>query len=172
MMGRHAQCGGRLARSFVVFRPAAVRHYKSASSGSDGCSGFSVAQKRWCMMKPEVFVVEDNSVLVRIYEALLLSLGCSCSWASTVSEAMGMLDGISPDLAVVDLRLPDGSGTEVIRAIRDCARLRNIPVLTVTTSCLEDDKQASIELGATAFLTKPIVVDDFVKLVRHHLPSF
>ena len=67
-----------------------------------------------------------------------------------------------PDLFILDLSLPAGSGLEVLREIRGRSTLDGIPVALLTSSLSPREKAAALELKADAFLTKPTSLDEFL----------
>jgi two-component system, chemotaxis family, response regulator Rcp1 len=75
-------------------------------------------------------------------------------------------DAIRPDLIILDLNLPKRSGQEVLSAIKDDADLRRIPVAVLTTSAAEADVVRSYDLGANCYLTKPVDVEQFLRVVQ------
>lgn len=75
-------------------------------------------------------------------------------------------DAPVPDLVLLDLNLPRMDGREVLAAIKGDPELRQIPVVVLTTSDLEDDVARSYSLHANAYVTKPVDFDRFVDVVR------
>ncbi len=71
-----------------------------------------------------------------------------------------------PDLVVMDLNLPKRDGREVLREIKKHAALRAVPVVVLTSSDAEADILASYAAGASCYITKPIELDAFQKVVR------
>ncbi|WP_460451286.1 response regulator [Alsobacter sp. SYSU BS001988] len=125
-------------------------------------------------MRKAVLVVEDNALLVEIYKALFASMNCRVVLARNVADgvaALGSQDGAAKelDLAMIDIRLPDGSGVDVIREIRKRPALKDVPVITVSTKAMEREREAARLAGGTAFLAKPINVDELDAMVRRHL---
>jgi two-component system response regulator len=74
-------------------------------------------------------------------------------------------DARRPDLMILDLNLPKKDGREVLRDIKNDETLRCIPVVVLTTSQDEWDIQRCYELGANCWITKPIGLQEFVKIV-------
>jgi CheY-like chemotaxis protein len=70
-----------------------------------------------------------------------------------------------PDLILLDLNLPRKNGREVLAEIKGDDRLRHIPVVILTTSQAEQDVLASYRLRANAYVTKPVELDQFLKVV-------
>lgn len=71
-----------------------------------------------------------------------------------------------PDLILLDLNLPKVDGREVLERVKSDASLRPIPIVVVTTSDADADIQRSYGLGANCYVTKPIGLDQFIKVVR------
>ncbi len=122
-----------------------------------------------------IMLVEDNLADVELtLEALE-----EAKFANAVtvmrdgSEALDYLhrrsgheDSVRPDLIILDLNLPRRSGHEVLADLKVDASLRRIPVAILTTSSAESDVLASYDLGANCFLTKPVDVGQFLKVVK------
>ena len=70
-----------------------------------------------------------------------------------------------PDLIILDLNLPKVSGLELLPAIRANPDYAPVPVMILTSSHSPYDRQQAMELGATSYVTKPIALDDFLRVV-------
>ena len=75
-------------------------------------------------------------------------------------------DAMTPDLILLDLNLPKKDGREVLLEIKQNNDLRTIPVVILTTSQSEEDVLKSYKLQASCFVTKPIDLDNFVKIIK------
>ena len=71
-----------------------------------------------------------------------------------------------PDLILLDLNLPKKDGPEVLREIKEDSKLKNIPVVILTTSNAEKDILGAYGLHANAYVTKPLDFDQFIKVVE------
>ena len=72
-----------------------------------------------------------------------------------------------PAFILLDLNLPCISGLEVLQQIRSSKRTNSIPVVILTSSVEESDREESFRLGANSFFVKPVDFDEFIVLVRH-----
>lgn len=118
-----------------------------------------------------VLLVEDNASDVALTQEALTELDVltRLTVAADGAAALARLDGTcQPDLVLLDLNLPAGDGLEVLDAIRRSpqARIRSLPVIVLTTSRASTDIQRAYDRGASAFVTKPLSIDDFFDAVR------
>jgi len=72
----------------------------------------------------------------------------------------------NPDLILLDLKLPKLNGLQVLEAIKKCDLLRTIPVVVLTSSKEQPDLKTAYDLGANAYVVKPVVFEQFMEAVR------
>jgi CheY-like chemotaxis protein len=113
---------------------------------------------------PVVLVVEDEKDLVATYERLLRRQGCSVTAAGTVHDGLAALDATRFVLIIADLRLPDGSGLDIVRAARQ--RPDGPPVVVVTGFASPQSRKEAQEAGATAYLAKPFSALALATLIK------
>jgi two-component system, response regulator len=79
-----------------------------------------------------------------------------------------LLSGLQekPALIMLDLKMPFIDGLEILRTIRASEDTRQLPVVVMTSSIDEKDRQKSLQLGASEFFCKPIIFDEFVALMK------
>jgi len=75
-------------------------------------------------------------------------------------------DATTPDLILLDLNMPRKDGREVLREIKADEHLKQIPVVVLTTSLAEEDIVKTYSLGASCYITKPVGLDQFTKVVE------
>ena len=114
-----------------------------------------------------ILVVEDDPSVARSLVQGLEREGYSVTHESTAAGAVGSARENSPHLVLLDIRLPDGSGFDVCRSIRDLG-LR-MPVIILTVQDDETDKVVGLELGADDYLTKPYRLRELLARVRAQL---
>ena len=71
-----------------------------------------------------------------------------------------------PGILLLDINMPKMDGLETLRAIRESAKFRHLPVIMLTTSQAEEDRLKSYTLGANAYIVKPIGFDNFSEAIR------
>ena len=120
------------------------------------------------MPTPRVLIVDDNELNLRLAETLLSRAGFDVTLARTAAEARGRLADRDRrlDVVLMDLRLPDGNGLDVVRELRGDARLRELPVAAMTGSAIVTDSREALDAGCDAYIPKPIDVDTFADEVR------
>jgi two-component system response regulator len=123
----------------------------------------------------EVLLIEDSPGDVRLTREALkdAKVHISLHVASDGVEAMAFLerqgkfaDAPRPDLILLDLNLPKKDGREVLKDIKESATLGSIPVVILTTSASEADILRSYKLHANCYITKPVDLDGFLKVVQ------
>ncbi len=107
-------------------------------------------------MKPRIAVVEDNPDNRLLVQALLEDL-YELSEFESGSDAIQGLAGVSPELILLDISLPDMDGTEVFRWIRDQSELGEVPVIALTAHAMAGDREKFLAQGFNDYVTKPIV---------------
>jgi len=113
-----------------------------------------------------VLVVEDDPEIRKLLRKYLEKLDFEVSEAGTGKAAWAQLDKARPTLVCLDLMLPESSGYEICERIRATPRLRDLPVLIVSARSLPPDRALAEEVGATAYLIKPIRWKSFAETVR------
>lgn len=123
----------------------------------------------------EILLVEDNPGDVRLtMEALKESKICnSLNVVADGVEAIAYLrqtgkyiNAPRPDLILLDLNLPKKDGREVLTDIKSDDHLKRIPVVILTTSEAEQDILKAYELNANCYITKPVDLDQFIKVIK------
>jgi chemotaxis family two-component system response regulator Rcp1 len=122
----------------------------------------------------EILLVEDNPGDVRLTTEVLKDAKL-CNNIHVVGDGVEALDflrcrggypaAVRPDLILLDLNLPRKDGREVLEEIKSDDRLKNIPVVVLTTSSAEQDILRSYALHANCYITKPVDLEQFAKVV-------
>jgi len=125
-----------------------------------------------------IMIVEDNNDHLTLTLEALEEAGITnpVQVATTVREARDLVaewveqgkagqDGL-PCVILLDVRLPDGSGLDVLRELRGNGICRSIPVVILTSSDETPDIHRAYELGANSYLVKPVILDEFHRKIR------
>ncbi len=118
-------------------------------------------------MPKTVMIVEDNELNMKLFNDLLEAHGYATLKTSHGIEAMELARAHKPDLILMDIQLPEISGLEVTKWLKDDEELSHIPVVAVTAFAMKGDEERIREGGCDAYLSKPISVAKFLETVRH-----
>ncbi len=113
-----------------------------------------------------VLVVEDNVVSMKLFHDVLEAHGYNVLQAKDGMEGLRMAREERPDLILMDIQLPDVSGLEVTKWLKDDETLKSIPVIAITAFAMAGDKEKFLEGGCDAYIAKPISVPDFLQTVE------
>jgi len=101
-----------------------------------------------------ILIIDDEPSLVRTLQMELSDLGHECHVAGTVTQACGVLEKLDPDLAIIDIKLPDGNGIELVRRIRE--EDRRFPIVMLTAFASIPSAVEAMREGANDYVEKPI----------------
>lgn len=110
-----------------------------------------------------LLLVEDDPALVRTLRIALQARGFEVYDAATGAGALAVTAEIRPDLAVVDLGLPDMTGVDVVRALRSAS---DVPILVLSARDRQEDKVEALDAGADDYMTKPFGLDELLARLR------
>ena len=116
---------------------------------------------------PRVLVVDDDPGLAEVIDLLLTREGYAAERAGTVREALERVAGAEPDLVITDLKLPDGTGLDVIARLH--AERPELPVIMITSYSLLESAIGALRAGAVDYLIKPFDNDEFLHAVDRAL---
>ena len=120
-------------------------------------------------MAKTVLIVEDNELNMKLFHDLLDAHGYSTLQTKDGMEALAIARKHRPDLILMDIQLPEVSGLEVTKWLKEDDDLRAIPVVAVTAFAMKGDEEKMREGGCEAYIAKPISVGKFIETVRRFL---
>jgi two-component system, cell cycle response regulator DivK len=115
-----------------------------------------------------VLVVEDNERNMKLLRDVLTANGFTTLEATTGSRAVELAREHSPELVLLDIRLPDIDGVEVLRRLRADGRTASITILALTAQAMEGDRERFLTFGFDGYLPKPVNIVEIVDIVRQH----
>jgi len=120
------------------------------------------------MYKPtrSVLVVEDNDLSMRLFHDLLEAHGYNVLQAKNGMEGWRMAREHRPDLILMDIQLPDVSGLEVTKWLKDDETLKSIPVIAITAFATDGYEKKIRGGGCDAYIFKPISIPGFLQTVE------
>jgi len=120
-------------------------------------------------MPKTVLIVEDNELNMKLFHDLLEAHGYQTVGTRNGIEALDLARKHRPDLILMDIQLPEVSGLEVTKWLKEDDDLAHIPVIAVTAFAMKGDEERIREGGCEAYLSKPISVGLFLDTVRKFL---
>ncbi len=118
----------------------------------------------------KVLIVEDNDLNMKLFNDLLEAHGYLTLQTKDGVEALRMARLHRPDLILMDIQLPEVSGLEVTKWLKEDDDLRSIPVIAVTAFAMKGDEEKIRDGGCEAYVAKPISVASFMRTVERFLP--
>ncbi len=120
-------------------------------------------------MPKKVLIVEDNELNMKLFNDLLEAQGYDILQTKDGMEALKMAREHEPDLILMDIQLPEVSGLEVTKWLKEDETLRSIPVIAVTAFAMKGDEEKIRQGGCEAYISKPISVPQFLETVKSYL---
>ena len=120
-------------------------------------------------MPKTVMIVEDNELNMKLFNDLLEANGYNIIQTRDGLEALKLPRQHKPDLILMDIQLPEVSGLEVTKWIKEDDNLKSIPIIAVTAFAMKGDEEKIREGGCEAYIAKPISVATFLQTVQRFL---
>lgn len=120
-------------------------------------------------MKKKILVVDDSQPILELASTMLKLLGYEPLKASTGVEALKALKMEAPDLALLDVMLPDMDGFKICQHIRNDAALKKIPVFMVSAKKTTEDMERGQQAGADEYVTKPFKSMEMAQLIKAYI---
>ncbi len=117
-------------------------------------------------MTKTVLIVEDNELNMKLFHDLLEAHGYKTLQTKDGMEALDLARKHHPDLVLMDIQLPEVSGLEVTKWIKEDEDLKSIPVIAVTAFAMKGDEEKIREGGCEAYIAKPISVSNFIEVIE------
>jgi CheY-like chemotaxis protein len=121
--------------------------------------------------QPLVLLAEDHEANINLFSSYLIAKGFDLILARNGLEAVARTQADKPDLILMDIQMPQMSGLEAIRKIREDedTAVSKIPIIAVTALAMPGDREACLEAGADAYLSKPISLRRLVDMIQSQL---
>ncbi|MEO1042325.1 MAG: response regulator [Pseudomonadota bacterium] len=116
-----------------------------------------------------ILVVEDNELNMKLFHDLLEVQGYGILQSDNGDDAFRLALEHIPDLILMDIQLPERSGTEVARQMKSEPKLADVPIIAITAFAMKDDEERIRASGCDDYLAKPISVTEFLEKVKRYL---
>ena len=126
-------------------------------------------EKRRRASEKTILIVEDNELNMKLFHDLIQAHGYNILQTKDGMEALKLARQHKPDLILMDIQLPEVSGLEVTKWIKEDDNLKSIPIIAVTAFAMKGDEEKIREGGCEAYIAKPISVVQFLETVDRFL---
>ena len=120
-------------------------------------------------MKHTVMVIEEEEALALILKYNLEKEGYNVVWESRGSKAVPQVEKTRPSVILLDWMLPELSGVEICKLIRNKPDIKNIPIIMLTAKGEEEDKVKGLSSGADDYVTKPFSIPELMARVKTNI---
>ena len=116
-----------------------------------------------------ILIVEDNKKNLKLVRDVLQVKGYETLEAGTAEDGLKLARALAPDLILMDIQLPGMNGIDALRALRAEPATVAIPVIAITASVMQQDRQENLRTGFNGFIEKPINLRKFLDTVQQTL---
>lgn len=120
-------------------------------------------------MTKKVLIVEDNELNMKLFKDLLEVHGIDTIETRNGSNVIELVRSEKPDLILMDIQLPEISGLDITKMLKEDEDLKSIPVIAVTAFAMKGDEEKILEGGCEDYISKPISVTSFLEIIQKHL---
>jgi len=114
----------------------------------------------------KIYVVDDDPDVLLVVKALLEEFGAIVETSTSSTEALNAIVENKPDLAILDLMMPEMDGLDLCRLLRKESDLSALKIVIFSGKSYEHDQQRALEFGADGYLTKPLITEEFVRRIK------
>ena len=119
----------------------------------------------------KILIVDDKASSRELLRMVLERQGYEITEAADGDEALNKARAESPDLVLLDLQMPVRNGYEVLVELRQDPRFASLPIIALTASAMQGDREHALAAGFTAYLAKPVALAELRDEVQRLLPS-
>lgn len=123
------------------------------------------------MLGRPILVIDDNPLNMKLVRLLLADEGFEVHGAGSATEALALLERISPPLILMDIQLPGMDGLELTQLLRTQARLDSVWIVALTAYAMPADEEKARKAGCDGYITKPIDTTALPDVLRGYLAT-
>lgn len=121
--------------------------------------------------KPTILIVDDNVINLKVLLGILRDQGFDTRPATSAQQALRMVARQVPDLALLDINMPDIDGFELCRRLREQPETARVPVIFLSAYSGDEIASKCSAVGGNAYVTKPVDCDEVMARIGQFLPS-
>jgi CHASE2 domain-containing sensor protein/DNA-binding NarL/FixJ family response regulator len=115
---------------------------------------------------PNILVIDDDANHRLILSSLLQEIGCHVLEANDGKQGLQLVTESQPDIILLDLAMPNMDGFEFMIQMQENPQISSIPIIVSSANVFEENRQKSLQAGATAFIPKPLHKDELLNVLR------
>lgn len=123
------------------------------------------------MTGSKILIVDDEINLVNMLQRLLKSLDYDVDVAMNGRQALELANQFEPDLILLDIKMPDMDGIQVLKTLRSTSRFAETPIIVLSAKGQLHEINAGMEAGADTYLCKPVMFDEILNTIIRQLTS-
>ncbi|MBD2165523.1 CHASE2 domain-containing protein [Calothrix membranacea FACHB-236] len=165
LMGSEIQVQSRLGEGSVFWLDLAV----SVPLSHDWHTDESATQQKVSGVQgnaPQILIVDDDENHRSLLINLLQQIGCRILEANEGKQGLALAKECIPDVILLDLAMPNMDGFEFMVHLQAHSQTRSIPIIVSSANVFEENRQRSLEAGATAFVPKPLQIEELLNALR------
>ena len=139
------------------------------SGYQDAAEGTKTPPHQQNAQRKRILVVEDHPLSLVLLKQLLKAHGYEILGTPEGLQALDLARDEQPDLILMDIRLRDISGLDVIRLLKQDDQTKTIPIIAVTALASPEHEKKGLESGCDAYIPKPITLDNFLRTIESFL---
>jgi DNA-binding response OmpR family regulator len=116
-----------------------------------------------------ILIVDDDLLISMVLVEMLVIEGFTVQVAHHGSAALASMDSFLPDLILLDIHMPDIDGFEVCRRLKANEKTKDIPIIYISASADNQDRETGLKLGAVDFISKPFKMEELLKRIKSPL---
>ncbi|MGQ4873415.1 MAG: response regulator [Promethearchaeia archaeon] len=121
-------------------------------------------------MTKKIYIIEDNEKNMKLFKAVLKIIpDIEIIGEESGSKGLELIKNGDPDLIILDIQLPEKSGIEICKELREIDRFKDVPIIAVTSFAMKGDKERILKAGFNEYTAKPINVSEFREMVKKYL---
>lgn len=115
----------------------------------------------------KIWIIDDDEDMARAVMLMLKLLDCEARHFLTARLAgKSLLDGLHPDLFILDVNMPDVNGIMMLEFIRQNPGSKNLPVIMLSSEAADLQVEVALQKGADAYITKPVSLDELEAAIK------
>ncbi len=118
---------------------------------------------------PTILYVEDNPDNRLLVRRILMVEGFRIVEAESATQALQVIQDLTPDLILMDINMPDMDGYTLTAQLKQIPHLKGIPIIALTANVMRGDKERTLDAGCDGYIQKPIDVDALPREINAYL---